>query len=158
MIFVLFLAVPLVEIALFITVGGWLSLWPTLALVVLTAIVGSFMVRLQGLGVLRQIQSSLDAMRDPTGPVAHGLMILIAGVMLITPGFFTDTIGFALLVPGLRQWIIKIVAARLVAGHRGGAAQPMARDDIIEAEFREVPPDTPHLPGTDNPRSGWTRT
>ena len=77
--FWLFVAVPIVEIALFIQVGGLIGLWPTLAIVVLTALVGTALMRSQGAHALAEIQRSFSEMRDPTRPLAHGVMILIAG-------------------------------------------------------------------------------
>ena len=75
----LFVAVPMIEIALFIQVGGLIGLWPTLGLVLLSALVGSWLVREQGLGALADLQRSMSELRDPTEPFAHGLMILFAG-------------------------------------------------------------------------------
>ena len=100
--FLLFLAVPLIEIALFIQVGGWIGLWPTLLIVVLTAIAGTYLVRSQGGQAMNQMRRSFDELRDPTEPLAHGAMILFSGALLLTPGFFTDAVGFALLVPPVR--------------------------------------------------------
>jgi UPF0716 protein FxsA len=91
-----FVAVPLIEIGLFIKVGGWLTLWPTLGIVLLTGIIGTFLVRQQGLKVLGELRKSMSTMRDPLSPLAHGAMILFAGALLLTPGFFTDAVGFAL--------------------------------------------------------------
>ena len=159
LLFALFLSIPLIEIALFILVGGWLTLWPTLALVVLTAVIGSALVRRQGLATLGRVQRSLHEMTDPATPLAHGAMILLAGVLLITPGFFTDTLGFLLLVPAVRGWLLRRIAARVVVmGTPGRAAPPRwprARDDVIDAEATEIDPDAPSLPP--RRRSGWTR-
>ena len=157
-IFALFLLVPLIEIALFITVGGWLTLWPTLAIVVFTGVLGAFLVRWQGMGVLRDIQR-VGVTGDPFSPLAHGVLILIGGFMLMLPGFFTDTIGFLLMIPPLRRVLIGIFARRVKAGKftmRGFTGQqhrPSAADDWVDAEFEEVLPDTDKLGGP----SKWTR-
>jgi len=145
---VLFIAVPLIEIALFIQVGGWLTLWPTLAIVVATAILGTWLVRQQGVTVLRDLQSSLEQARDPLAPLAHGAMILLAGALLLTPGFLTDAIGFILLFPAFRsallRWIIRHNAHRVVfrTGPQGsrphGSGRSSRDDDVIDAEFRDV--------------------
>ena len=74
--FLLFLIVPLIEIALFIRIGGAIGLWPTLAIVILTAIAGTYLVRSQGLAVLSQLQANMSELKDPTEPLAHGAMIL----------------------------------------------------------------------------------
>ena len=80
--FLAFLLVPLIEIALFIQVGGLIGLWPTLAIVVITAIVGTALVRSQGLRALGDLQGSFSRLEDPTTPLAHGAMILLAGALL----------------------------------------------------------------------------
>ena len=101
-IFLAFLMVPLIEIGLFIQVGGAIGLWPTLAIVVLTAVLGTALVRSQGRLALGQMRNSFQNLSDPAEPLAHGAMILFAGALLLTPGFFTDAIGFALLMPPVR--------------------------------------------------------
>jgi UPF0716 protein FxsA len=156
-IFALFLIVPLIEIALFITVGGWLTLWPTLGLVVLTAFVGSVMVRQQGLAVIGQLQRSMGSMTDPLAPLGHGALIVLAGMLLITPGFFTDALGFSLLVPAVRSAILRQLAARVVVVQQGMRSAHTRTDaDVIEGEFEEVDPDeTRH--GIPRKPSGWTR-
>ena len=97
-----FILVPLIEIGLFIEIGGWLGLWPTLGLIVLTAIVGTALLRHQGLATLRRAQSQLDAGHLPAKELFDGVCLLVAGLLLLTPGFFTDAVGFALLLPPLR--------------------------------------------------------
>lgn len=161
--FALFVAVPIVEIALFIQVGGWLGLLPTLAIVVATAALGTFLVRRQGLAELARIQGSLSELRDPTRPLAHGAMILASGLLLLTPGFFTDGVGFALLVPGVRDAVMRFVAARVKVSQFTVGPDPRtsphvrparpAGDDVVEGEWEEVP--QPRV-GERRP-SGWTR-
>lgn len=149
------IAVPLIEIGLFITVGGWLTLWPTLGIVLATGIIGTFLVRHQGLRVLNDLRTSLSQMRDPLSPLAHGAMLLFAGALLLTPGFFTDAIGFLLLIPKLRQMIIAQIVARVVVV--GAPTAPRARDDVIDAEYSDLgPTDHPEI-GTNNRPSGWTK-
>lgn len=132
--FLLFLIVPLIEIGLFIQVGGWLGLWPTLLIVVITAIAGTQLLRQQGRGAL---QRSLSELSDPSEPLASGAMILFAGALLLTPGFFTDAVGLALMIPGVRAWIFNRVKARVQVAHFG--QQSPDQPDIIDAEFEEVP-------------------
>lgn len=152
--FLAFLLVPLIEIALFIQVGGAIGLWPTLGVVVLTAILGTWLVRAQGRMALGQVQQSFSTLNDPTQPLAHGAMILFSGALLLTPGFFTDAVGFALLVPGIRQAVFKFIKARVKVQSfqmgpdpRHDPRQPQndPRGDIIEGDFEEVEP---------KPRSG----
>ena len=111
--FLLFVTIPIVEIALFIQVGGWIGLWPTLLIVVVTAILGTFLVRTQGLAALGNIRNNLQSFRDPTESLAHGAMILAAGLLLLTPGFFTDGVGFALLMPPVRSALYLWIKSRI---------------------------------------------
>ncbi|WP_371156060.1 FxsA family protein [Jannaschia sp. 2305UL9-9] len=153
----IFILVPIVEIGLFIQVGGWLGLWPTLLIVVITAMLGTWLVRKQGLEQLAAVQRSFGELSDPTRPLAHGAMILASGLLLLTPGFFTDAVGFALLVPGVRDAVMKAVKSRIKVQSftMGTGPQPQharpdphGRDDVIEADYVEVP-------RRDGP-SGWT--
>lgn len=164
--FLALVAVPLIEIALFIQVGGLIGLWPTLATVVLTALIGAVLLRRQGLAQLAALRGRLREGGDPLGPLAHGALILVAGVLLLTPGFFTDSVGLALLVPQVRARAIRALGRRIVvmrAGGAGGAAATRpAREQVVEGEWREVPGDGGTGPGPaarsgDGRRSGWTR-
>ena len=156
--FALFIGVPLIEIALFIQVGGAIGLWATLAVVILTAIIGTTLMRAQGVMAMNKIRQSFNQMNDPTEPLAHGAMILFSGALLLTPGFFTDTVGFLLLVPGFRsaafQWLRKRVkvqsfsAQSTTHGFRSSASDDVIDGDFIEVEPRKTDPDAP---------SGWTK-
>ncbi len=146
--FLAFLLVPIIEIALFIQVGGLIGLWPTLAIVVLTAVMGTVLVRTQGRMALGQLQRSFAELDDPTEPLAHGAMILLSGVLLLTPGFFTDAIGFALLIPAVRVGVFRYVQSKVTVSHfqmgtrtnfRPGQ-DPFGQGDTIDGEFTEVQP------------------
>jgi len=155
----LFIAVPLIEIALFIKLGSILELGWILLIVVLTAILGTFLVRRQGRDVLANLSQSMNDLRDPTGHLAHGAMILFSGALLLTPGFFTDAIGFLLLVPAIREAIIRRVREQMAAKRsqfeaRQRSAQATPHDTVIDGEFEEVPERDAKT--TDGP-SGWTR-
>lgn len=113
--FIALIGVPLIEIALFIQVGGWIGLWPTILLVIVTAVAGAWMLRRQGLGTLRRLQGEIERGGDPSRSLAHGAMLLFAGALLLTPGFFTDVIGFTLLSPAARDRLIAWVGPRLTA-------------------------------------------
>lgn len=108
----LFLVVPVLEIALFVFVGGRIGLGPTLAIVVLTAVIGSWLVAHQGSRTWLEFQTQLARGELPAAPLAHGAMILVAGALLLTPGFLTDLVGFALLVPAVRETIRVRVVSR----------------------------------------------
>ena len=101
----LFLAVPIAEIAVFIQVGDWVGLWPTLAAVVVTAVVGTMLLRRQGLAVLQRATASMERGEMPVAEVFTGLCLLVAGALLLTPGFLTDSIGLLLFVPQFRSAI-----------------------------------------------------
>ncbi|MEL7167697.1 MAG: FxsA family protein, partial [Pseudomonadota bacterium] len=140
--FVAFLAVPLIEIALFIQIGGAIGLGWTLLIVVITAVLGTYLVRQQGLQALRQVQNSFNQLQDPSEALAHGAMILFSGALLLTPGFFTDAVGFALLVPGVRlavfKWARTKVKVATFSTHGGPQRQPHGQSDIIDGEYSEV--------------------
>ena len=104
--FLLFIVVPIVEIVLFIKIGSLLGLWLTILVVVLTAIVGTNLVKSQGLNAIKEVQSSFLQGQDIARSLINGTLILIAGVLLLTPGFFTDFIGITFLIPMTRNmWI-----------------------------------------------------
>lgn len=137
--FLAFLLVPIIEIALFIQVGGLIGLWPTLAIVVLTAILGAGLVRSQGLAALSRVKSSFADLRDPSQALADGAMIIFAGALLLTPGFFTDTVGFLLLVPPVRAAIFAWARTRVRVHHFDmGPPRHPGRDDIIDGDWEEV--------------------
>lgn len=148
----LFVLLPLVEIALFVQIGGWLTLWPTLAIVVVTAVAGSWVVRRQGTRAMADLARAVDEMRDPARPMAEGAMILAAGVLLVLPGFFTDTLGITLLLPFVRALILRRLRARVVharsgatmgrqhgAGARAGRGG-WASGETIDGEYEDVTP------------------
>ncbi|MCB1339277.1 MAG: FxsA family protein [Maritimibacter sp.] len=162
----LFIAIPLIEIALFIQVGGVIGLWWTLAIVLATAILGSWMVRQQGALALRQLQQSFHALNDPTEPLAHGAMILFSGALLLTPGFFTDALGFLLLIPPVRHWVYEKLRQRVVVssftmgggGTRAAGTGPRGVDgQVIEGEFTEVTGTKRPTHRPDSGPSGWTK-
>ncbi|QIE46163.1 FxsA family protein [Pseudohalocynthiibacter aestuariivivens] len=155
-----FLTVPLIEIGLFIQVGGLIGLWPTLAIVIITAVLGTWLVRTQGAMAMNDLRGSFSTQRDPTEPLAHGAMILIAGVLLLTPGFFTDAVGFALLMPPFRRAAFQYLRKRVKVARfdMGGGQEPHRHyphdPGTIEGDFQEVDTDPHHK--SDKP-SGWTK-
>jgi len=168
-IFLALIVVPLVEIGLFIKVGGVIGLWPTIAIVIATAVIGSALLRMQGLAALGELREKLDRGGNPGPTLAHGALILVAGVLLLTPGFFTDTVGFLLLVPPVRAMLIARMADRIVAqsvhvhtARHPGPGGPMPGGDTIDGTYEEVDPeDTPRQDEGGDRRvsgnSGWTR-
>lgn len=158
----LFIGIPLLEITLFIQVGGLIGLGWTLAIVILTAILGAWMVRSQGAQAMLNLRTSFSSLQDPTEPLAHGAMILFSGALLLTPGFFTDFIGFALLIPGVRSLVYQNVRSRINvqsfqmgpdAGQNPRDRRQHPQDRVIDGEFEEVDPNNPPQSGP----SGWTK-
>ncbi|WP_299728415.1 FxsA family protein [uncultured Tateyamaria sp.] len=151
--FIAFLTVPLIEIGLFIQIGGAIGLWWTLLIVIITAVIGTVLVRAQGVQALGQVKSSFNEMRDPSEALAHGAMILFSGALLLTPGFFTDAVGFALLVPGVRLAVFKWARARINVTTFSTHPQHPPQSDVIEGEYAEVEPES----GDQGRPSGWTK-
>ncbi|MEM1276118.1 MAG: FxsA family protein [Pseudomonadota bacterium] len=162
-IFFALVAVPIIEIALFIEVGGWLGLWPTIGIVILTALIGTLLLRQQGFAALADLQGRLNQGRDPRDALAHGALILIAGLVLLTPGFFTDALGFLLLVPPVRSALIRNIQMRfqvhgmqasMQTGMHGGMQQSAPGDSTIDGDYVDItPPEEQANPGS----SGWTK-
>jgi UPF0716 protein FxsA len=154
-----FIAVPMIEIALFIQVGGVIGVWWTLLIVLATAIAGSYLVRSQGARELSNLQRAFNDLDDPTEPLANGAMILLAGALLLTPGFFTDVVGLSLLMPAVRRRAFLWARSRVtVQSFSMGTGQQPPRshrpdDRVIDGEFEEVTPQKP----THRPPSEWTR-
>ena len=150
-----FIAIPLIEIALFIQIGGAIGLWSTLLVVVITAILGTYLVKQQGLRTLSQLQNNMSQMHDPTEPLVHGAMILFSGALLLTPGFFTDGIGFALLVPSIRSAVFNAVRSRIkMASFTQGPSQAHNRQpNTIDGDFQDITPEPRQTQGP----SGWTK-
>tara|TARA_R110000850_G_scaffold259233_2_gene386041 strand:- start:584 stop:1069 length:486 start_codon:yes stop_codon:yes gene_type:complete len=140
LLFVLLVAIPIIEIALFIQVGGAIGLWPTLAIVVATAFIGTFLIRAQGAAAMERLRTALSRGQDPSGALADGAAILLAGALLLTPGFFTDALGLALLFPPTRFLIFRAIRSQVKVA---GFAQTPRGPDVVEGEFVEIDPDAP---------------
>lgn len=147
---------PLLEIAVFIQVGGWIGLWPTLGLVVLAALIGIWHLRLQGTAAFARARVEMDQGRVPARDLFDGLCILAAAVLLLIPGFVTDLFGLLLLLPPFRAWLRlllgrhfdgRVTTQVFVAGQavepppgsaRGADVRP---GPIIEGEYEEIEDD-----------------
>ncbi len=121
--FSLFLLIPLLEIYLLIKVGGIIGAWPTVFLVVFTAVLGAFLLRHQGLFTLNKVQTAMARGELPTMAMLEGVVLILCGALLLTPGFFTDALGFLGLVPPLRQAAIRALLTRGMVSAMGGAYQ-----------------------------------
>ena len=105
MIFLLFILIPIIEIAIFITVGSNIGILNTIAIILLTAIIGIFFVKRQGLNLLFNAQRNMTQGIFPTQEIKGGIFLLISGLLLITPGFFTDCIGFAMFLKPVQDFV-----------------------------------------------------
>ena len=148
--FLLLVVIPIIEIYLLIQVGGILGALNTVVLIILTAVIGAMLIRIQGLSTWQRVQTSLANEEIPAIEMVEGIFLLIAGALLLTPGFFTDTIGFLCLIPALRQrFAIHLLQSGLIHQTRPGQ-QPTYSDhnnDVIEGEFhRDDDSDRKNLP------------
>lgn len=132
LLFLCLLLLPVIEIYLLIQVGGVIGAIPTIALVVFTAVLGTLLLRHQGLAVLNRVQRMAQQGEAPTAAMLEGLVILLSGAMLLLPGFFTDALGLLGLVPPLRHVVVAALLRRgfprppqgggPTSGHRSGPA------------------------------------
>ncbi|SCA56335.1 FxsA protein [Candidatus Terasakiella magnetica] len=164
-ILLLFIAVPVTEIAVFIQVGDIIGLWSTIAIVILTAIIGTALLRQQGISTLMRAQATLNEGKMPTTELFDGACLLVAGALLLTPGFVTDTVGFLLFTPPFRailrhkaKDIVKNSAHVHMMGPDGQPFRPhpphssspheQSHDStVIDGDFEEIQP---------NPDSPWS--
>ena len=133
---ILLLVVPLAEIYVLIEVGSEIGAVATVSLVVLTAVVGAALMRAQGLAILLRARATMARGEAPALELLEGAAILIAGALLLTPGFITDAVGFACLVPSVRQRLILAVAARPAGPRRNRAPRPEHGRRTLEGEYR----------------------
>ena len=158
-ILLIFIAVPVVEIAVIIEVGGILGVWTTIAAIFATAILGTALLRHQGLATLQKAQNNLNAGIMPMAEVFDGVCLLLAGVLLLTPGFVTDGIGLSLFLPPVRYLLKKTMGRAFVlktatsfsATANPGAPHPKGDDsspkgDFIEGDFTDITDNEPPKP------------
>jgi len=157
---IIFVILPLAEIAAFIQVGGFIGTPKTLLLCLLTAIIGGFLVKIQGMDTLFKARQSLSMGELPYNAIFDGICLAIAGALMITPGFVTDAIAFSLLLPPVRvfvrTYILKSNRFQIYnmdeAKRRTQGQAHQAADDVIDGEFVEVPPE--QLNEDNNPNKG----
>jgi len=163
---VLLLLLPIVELAVLIQVGTWIGAGWTILLVIAGGVVGSVLLRRQGLAVLRRAQEAADRGELPVGAVFEGFCVVAGAILLIIPGFVTDVVGILLLIPFLRDALGRWLLQRMQAsgalrvwmpgqgrapgadpfgGPAGGPAGGTRTGDVIDADYREVEPDAPRL-------------
>lgn len=142
-----FIVTPIVEMYLLLTVGDIIGALPTIGLVLLTAVIGVNLLRRQGLATLARAQERMSQGALPVAEMADGILLAVAGPLLLTPGFVTDAMGFLLLVPAVRRSLGVLISERLVVvgsqsmgpgpmGRAGPGHGPSRDPDVIEGEFR----------------------
>ncbi len=133
--FILFLTIPLIEIAILLEIGKMFGVSYTIILVVGTAALGAGLFRHQGLSTLAKVQTNMNQGNLPATELIEGLMLLIAGALLLTPGFFTDVFGFLVLIPPLRKHIAQSLLTNFIQSHIN--VRQTAAGNIIDAEHWE---------------------
>lgn len=138
LLFLLILLIPFAEIYLLLQVGGMIGAFPTISLVVFTAILGVWLLRRQGFATFQRFQASLAQGVMPAYEMIEGPILLVGGALLLTPGFITDMLGFACLIPQLRKKIAQYVIENylLQAGKPFQKSSPYEKD-ALEGEFRK---------------------
>ena len=148
----LLLFIPILEIIVFILVGGQIGVILTLVMIFVTAVLGSILLRIQGFATLNAIQQSSSSGKMPGRELVNGVMILIAGVLLLTPGFVTDSIGFLLFFPPFRAFLWSSLASKIVVG---AVHEPSRQDNKQNPEGNVVDLDPSEYSETENPNSPW---
>ncbi|MEJ2123527.1 MAG: FxsA family protein [Alphaproteobacteria bacterium] len=166
--FIVFIILPIAEIAVFIKASQIISIPAVIGLTLATAFTGSFLMRMQGFATLNRFMQSVEKGETPVIPILDGMGILVAGVLLLTPGLLTDTIGLLLFVPAVRRWLGRYVFQRLLSSgkmhfHYNSGAEwadfrdtsrpkpgtsgwpkdtgPQRSDNVVDAEFETINPD-----------------
>lgn len=140
----LFIIIPILEVYAFLTVGAAVGILETLALCVLTAIIGGILVKQQGLETLFKAQNNLHGGKLPVQEIFDGFCLIIAGALLLTPGFVTDIAGFLLLLAPFRRFLrLKLEKSGKFNVHMG--QKTSYNDDIIDGEYETVAPDVPEI-------------
>jgi UPF0716 protein FxsA len=152
----LFIVIPIVELYVIIQIGSLIGVWPTIALLLADAVLGSLLLRHQGRGAWRRFNAALSEGRFPGREVADGLLIAIGGTLLLTPGFVTDIFGLILLIPPTRAIVRRLmrgyVGRRFVVMGRPGAfggTEPStsSRGYDFDGTAEEIDADDPRLTG-----------
>ncbi len=145
--FIIFVVIPIVELAIFAAISDEIGIWTALLFALLTAVIGGNVVRLQGLQTIASMQRAANQGRIPLSELFDGFCLVAAGALLITPGFLTDTIGFLLLVPAARDFLRHIIKTHTQWGietHGFGnefeARRPLD-PDVIEGEYETLDDD-----------------
>jgi UPF0716 protein FxsA len=137
------LALPLIEIAVLIMVGSSIGVFPTIGLIILTGVLGTILLRIQGFSVLSRIRTEMERGEAPDKSLADAAMIALAGLFLILPGFVSDVIGLALFLPPVRALIRSLIGKRVTIIRTAGRPGRQQRPDVVDLdpdEFRRTGP------------------
>lgn len=139
----IFFSVPVVEIYLLIKIGGWIGVLPTIVLLVFSAVLGVLLLRQQGFAAAQRVQAALANGQIPAMELLEGMLLTLAGVLLLIPGFFTDALGFLCLVPPARRWLVRALLDRHILkpphpprGGQGGGPAPGQGPVTLEGEYK----------------------
>ena len=159
LLFVLFIIIPIIEIFVLMQVGAILGVWPTIAMVIFTAWLGAKYVRQQGISTLNSVQTKMAEGQMPSDEIVTALMLLVAGVLLVTPGFVTDFLGLSLLIPAVRHTIASSVMSHISSNntsqqgfqfHSHSHGQNQNQDDLSKQ------PESPFQENIQSPHKGQT--
>ncbi len=155
-------ALPLLEIAVFIIVGRYIGVLPVIGLIFLSSAIGGILLRIQGIGVLRKLSREMDAGRLPAREMIHGAMIVLAGLFLLTPGFVTDILGLLLFIPAVRDaaWLLikdRIVVSGVFRNTGSASGSPFDQPGRQDEAGNVIDLDEDDYHREQNPNSPWNR-
>lgn len=156
MIRLVLIGLPVIEIILFVELGGAVGVWITLAIVALSAIGGVTLLRRGGVSTFRQVEAALNGKGDPGEEIFRGALLLLAAIFLIIPGFFSDAVGLLLLIPAIRHLLYRFLLRR--TERMRDVAETVhgeMRDRVIEGDFVDLTQNDDH--DDKPPPSGWTQ-
>lgn len=145
-VFPLFIIIPIIEMLILIKIGGLIGAFPTIGLVLLTAVIGVNLLRQQGLSTLLKANQKMEQGGLPAEEMVEGILLAVGGALLLTPGFFTDAVGFALLIPQSRKAMVRHLLKKgfltmagsmssTTAGFHYESSRNQQGDEIIEGEY-----------------------
>ncbi len=144
---ILLLGYPLLEIAVFVMVGSEIGVLPTIGLIILSGVAGAVLMRWQGFGAMQRIRREIERGNAPGRELAHGAMIMLAGILLLIPGFISDALGLLLFIPAVREFAWRFLSQRVTVMSQGsmGGFRPQGRRDggptidLEEDEYSQAP-------------------
>ena len=138
LVFIFFLTIPFLEIYFLLKIGSLIGVFPTVLMVVFTAVLGAWLLRRQGLSTLQRFQNSLAQGQIPAMEMIEGAILLVGGALLLTPGFFTDALGFACLIPATRHKIAAfIIEKHLIQAGASFRQETERNGKVIEGEYKK---------------------